>query len=156
VAFDIFLKLVSGVGSPDVLGGESLNQKHANEIDVHSFSWGESRDGTTADPQELAFVTPVSIASPHLAKFCAEGTPIQSAQLSVNTSNLKSPTELLMIKLTGVTVGSYQLGVADTDPEPTDRFTLAFSTIDITKRGQGANGSPASSNATIIFPPPAT
>jgi type VI secretion system secreted protein Hcp len=151
VAFDIFLKFGAAP-----LGGESVSDKHRNEIDVHSFSWGESRDAATADPQELAFVAPVSIASPHLAKFCAEGTSIPFAQISVNTGSVKSPVELLMIKLVDVTVGSYQLGVAATDPQVTDRFTLAFSTIDITKRGSGANGTPAESTAQIVFPPPAT
>jgi type VI secretion system secreted protein Hcp len=150
VAFDIFLKITS-------LSGESINDKHKGEIDVHSFSWGQSRDGGTAQPQELAFVTPVSIASPQLAKLCAEGTPIESAQLSVNTASLKAGNELLMIKLGGITVGSYQLGVADTDPGLTDRFTLAFSSINIAKRGQSPTGAIGDvSEATIVFPPQIT
>jgi type VI secretion system secreted protein Hcp len=154
VAFDIFLKLVSGDG---VIAGESTSEKHKSEIDVQSFSWGESHDGGTADAQEVAFVTPMSIASPQIAKACAEGTQIVSAQISVNNASLKGASELLMIKLAGVIVGSYQLGIAESDPQLTDRFTLAFAHMDVTKTLQRPDGSlGAASQASLDFPPPAS
>lgn len=153
MAFDIFLKFAGG---PVDIPGESINDKHKNEIDVLSFSWGESRDGATADPQELALVTPLSIASPLLAEACALGTPIATAQLSINNVSVKNTGELLMIKLSGVTVGSYQLAVAETDPQMTDRFTLAFSSISIAKRHQATDGSfDPGTSVSIDFPPPA-
>lgn len=152
MAFDLFLKFADGPPIP----GESVNEKHKNEIDVLSFSWGESRYGAAAEPQEVALVTPLSIASPLIAEACALGTPIGTAQLSVNNSSVKANGELLMIKLSGVTVGSYQLAVAETDPQVTDRFTLAFSSISITKRRQNNDGSLDPANpVTIQFPPPA-
>ncbi len=151
MAFDIFLKFDSSA-----LAGESVNEKHKSEIDVHSFSWGESRDGATTDPQELAVVTPLSIASPQLAKFCAERTTIPSATISVNAISAKGVGDLLMIKLKDVTVGSYQLGVADTDAGLSDRFTLAFQSMHIAKRRQADNGSIGTvSEADIDFSPPA-
>jgi type VI protein secretion system component Hcp len=155
VAFDIFLKFVGGAGGP--LTGESIASKHANEIDVQSFSWGESRDGAAADPQELALVTPISKASPQIAKYCAEGTPIGSAVLSVNASSAKIGGELLMIKLMSVTVGSYQLGVADSDAQFTDRFTLAFQSVDIRKNLQNpvTGAVTAGDTVSIDFSPPA-
>jgi type VI secretion system secreted protein Hcp len=153
VAFDIFLKFAGG---PKQIDGESVNDKHKNEIDVLSFSWGESRDGATADPQELALVTPLSIASPLIAEACALGSQITTAQLSVNAPSLKNAGELLMIKLANVTVGSYQVAATETDPQVTDRFTLAFETISITKRRQNSDGSFASADPVVIpFPPPA-
>jgi type VI secretion system secreted protein Hcp len=153
VAFDIFLKFAGGA---QPIEGESVNDKHKNEIDVLSFSWGESRDGATADPQELAFVTPLSVASPLIAEACALGTQIQTAQLSVNNASVKGTAELLMIKLSNVTVGSYQLAIAETDPQATDRFTLAFQSINIVKGTQSATGSiGAGTEVTIEFPPPA-
>ena len=151
MAFDLFLKLISG-GNP--IPGESINDKHKDEIDVRSFSWGESRDAGATDPQELAVVTPVSRASPQIAQLCAAGTLFESAQLSVNNATVKGLSELLMIKLSGVSVGSYQLGVAESDPQLTDRFTLAFRRIDITERVQQPDGSLApGSSVTIDFPP---
>ena len=149
MAFDIFLKLAG-------LPGDAITKGHEDEIDVQSFSWGESRDGTTADPQEMAFVTPLSKASPVIAKHCAEGTPIASAEISVNTGSLKLAGELLMIKLAGITVGSYQLGVADTDPAFNDRFTLAFQSVTVTKRQGSATGAiGGATSVDISFPPPA-
>jgi type VI protein secretion system component Hcp len=153
VAFDIFLKLEGGRGGP--LLGDSVSDKHKSEIDVHSFSWGESHDGTTADPHELAFVTPISSASPQIAKYCAEGTQITSATISINTSSLKVANELLMIKLLDVSIGSYQLGIADTDADLADRFTLAFRSMDITKRVQRADGGIGTvTQVNISFQPP--
>jgi type VI secretion system secreted protein Hcp len=152
VAFDIFLKFDDAT-----LAGESRSDKHKDEIEVLSFSWGASRDAGRTDPQELAFVTPVSVASPTIAKFCAEGTPIGAAQISVNSPSAKGDAELLMIKLANIVVGSYQLGGALTDPQVADRFTLAFTSMTISKRRQNADGSVGTAvSQTIEFPPPAT
>ena len=58
MAFDIFLKLTNSANV--LIKGESAVKGHENEIEVQSFSWGESHDGGVTDPQEMAFVTPVS------------------------------------------------------------------------------------------------
>ncbi len=154
MAFDIFLKLTDGANV--LIKGESVVKGHENEIEVQSFSWGESRDARGTDPQEMAFVTPVSVASPTIAKLCADGTPLGSGELSVSAASLKGTSEVLMIKLATVTLGSYQLGAAETDPAMTDRFTLAFETMEVTKRRQNSDGSSgAGVTETITFPPPA-
>lgn len=154
MAFDIFLKLTDGANV--LIKGESVVKGHENEIEVQSFSWGESRDAGVTDPQEMAFVTPVSIASPTIARLCADGTPLGSGELSVSAASLKGTSEVLMIKLATVTLGSYQLGAAETDPAMTDRFTLAFETMEVTKRRQNSDGSSgAGVTETITFPPPA-
>jgi type VI secretion system secreted protein Hcp len=155
VAFDIFLKLTDSANV--LIKGESAVKGHENEIEVQSFSWGESRDAGVTDPQEIAFVTPVSVASPTIARLCADGTPLGSGELSLSAASIKGTTsEVLMIKLATVTLGSYQLGAAETDPAMTDRFTLAFEKMEITKRRQNPDGSiGAGVTETINFPPPA-
>ena len=154
MAFDIFLKLTDGANV--LIKGESVVKGHENEIEVQSFSWGESRDGGVTDPQEMAFVTPVSVASPTIARLCADGTPLGSGELSVSAASLKGTSEVLMIKLATVTLGSYQLGAAEADPAMTDRFTLAFEKMEVTKRRQNPDGSiGAGVTETINFPPPA-
>ena len=98
----------------------------------------------------------MSIASPQIAKACAEGRTDPSAQISINNASVKGSSELLMIKLANVIVGSYQLGVAESDPQLTDRFTLAFRHMDVTKNVQRADGSlGTASQASLDFPPPA-
>ena len=155
MAFDIFLKLTNSANV--LIKGESVVKGHENEIEVQSFSWGESRDAGVTDPQEMAFVTPVSIASPTIARLCADGTPLGSGELSVSAASLTGTSEVLMIKLATVTLGSYQLGAAETDPAMTDRFTLAFEKMEITKRRQNPDGSVGDPfTETINFPPPAT
>lgn len=141
MAFDIFLKLTDGLGV--LIKGESSVKGHQNEIEVQSFSWGESRDGGVSDPQEMAFVTPVSIASPTIAKLCADGTPVSTAEISVVRAGGEVGTPIF-IKIRDLAVGSYQLGAAETDPGLTDRFTLSFRTMGLTTRQQnpatGATG----------------
>ena len=155
MAFDIFLKLTDGANV--LIKGESVVKGHENEIEVQSFSWGESRDAGVTDPQEMAFVTPVSVASPTIARLCADGTPLGTGELTLSAASLKGTTsEVLMIKLATVTLGSYQLGAAESDPEMTDRFTLAFEKMEITKRRQNPDGSiGAGVTETIDFAPPA-
>ena len=137
MAFDIFLKLTDGLGV--LIKGESSAKGHQNEIEVLSFSWGQSRDGGVADPQEMAFVTPVSIASPTIAKLCADGTLVSTAEISVVRVGGAVGTPIF-IKIRDLAVGSYQLGAAGTDPGLTDRFTLSFRTMGLTTRQQKATG----------------
>ena len=150
MAFDIFLKLTSS--NNVLIKGESNVKGHENQIEVQSFSWGESRDGGVTNPQEMAFVTPVSIASPTIAKLCAEGTPLVAGELSVVWTG-GTPVQ---IKLADLAVGSYQLGAAETDPVLTDRFTLSFRTMAITKRQQNANTGATGAEVTVLldFSPP--
>jgi len=155
VAFDIFLKLTGGDGV--LIKGESVVKGHENQIEVHSFSWGESRDAGTTDPQEMALVTPMSIASPTIAKVCAEGTPVSLAEISVVRVGGEVGTPVV-IRLGNLRIGSYQLGVAETDPGLSDRFTLSFASMEITKRQQNpATGATAGEvTSTLSFPPPVT
>jgi type VI protein secretion system component Hcp len=154
VAFDIFLKLTGDNGV--LIKGESVVKGHENEIEVHSFSWGESRDAGVTDPQEMALVTPMSVASPTIAKLCADGTPVSLAQISVVRTGGAAGTPVV-IKLAGGSIGSYQLGVAETDPGLSDRFTLSFTTMELTKRQQNPiTGATAGEVTTALqFPPPA-
>lgn len=153
MAFDIFLKLTDGNGV--LIKGESFVKGHENQIEVQSFSWGESRDGGVTDPQEMAFVTPVSIASPTIAKLCAQGTAVGTAEISVVRAGGEIGTPVFL-KLVNLTIGSYQLGAAETDPVLTDRFTLGFRAMDITKRRQDPNTGATTGGVTenIDFFPP--
>jgi type VI protein secretion system component Hcp len=153
VAFDIFLKLTDS--NNVLIKGESIVKGHENQIEVQSFSWGQSRDGGATDPQEMAFVTPVSIASPTIAKLCAEGTPLVTGELSLVRAGGEVGTPV-QIKLADLAVGSYQLGAAETDPVLTDRFTLSFRTMTVTKRQQNPTTGATGAEVTVLldFSPP--
>jgi type VI secretion system secreted protein Hcp len=85
MAFDCFLKI-------DGIDGESQDDRHAREIDVLSFSWGESNAGAAAhgggagagkvSMQDFHFTMRFNRASPLLARACATGQHIRSAVLT--------------------------------------------------------------------------
>ena len=84
MAVDIFLKL-------DPIKGESLDDKHKDEIDILSWSFGESQSGTfhsgsgggagKVSVQDLHFTHFVDKATPELFKVCANGKHIDTAIL---------------------------------------------------------------------------
>src|SRR5215467_4457174 len=73
--------------------GESKDSKHPNTIEVESFSWGASNDGSAAHGsgagtgkvhfQDVHFTTQVNKSSPELLLACANGKHIKKAQLFV-------------------------------------------------------------------------
>ena len=84
-AVDYFLKI-------DGIQGESRDDRHKDEIDIESFSWGETQSGTFAvgggggagkvSMQDFHFTMPVNKASPALFLACAQGDHIKNAILT--------------------------------------------------------------------------
>jgi type VI secretion system secreted protein Hcp len=70
----------------DGIKGESTDAKHPNTIEIESYSWGASNDGSAAHGsgagagkvhfQDLHFTAQVSKASPELLLACASGRHI--------------------------------------------------------------------------------
>ena len=144
-AFDYFLRL-------DGIPGESLDAKHKGEIDVLSWSWGESQEiaatpggGSGAGKvamTDLHVSARISKASPKLLLACAAGTHIKDAVLSGRRTAGKSQAEFLTFSLSDVLVSAYQTGGA-TAESPLDAISLNFSKIEMTYREQTAKGSVA-------------
>ena len=140
-AFDYFLKL-------DGIPGESVDAKHKGEIDVLSWSWGESLP-TPANPAsgggsgkvamtDLHVSANLSKASPQLLLACAAGTHVKSAVLTGRKGG-KAQAEFLTFSLSDVLVSAYQTGGA-TAEAPLDSISLSFSKIEMTYREQSAKG----------------
>ena len=130
-ANDIFLK-IAGVQ------GESTDDKHKNEIDVLSWSWGTStgtaktKRGTIAPQciQDLALTKFVDSATPQLIMLAVMGQTAKDATLSVRKSGVKEQQEFLILKMTDVMVTSYQTGGSSGNESPlVDSVMLSFSTI---------------------------
>src|SRR6478609_2866958 len=102
MAFDAFLKL-------DGIDGESTDDKHKNEIEVLSYSWGltQSSSGDSgggggagkATFQDLHFVSHLSKASPMLFLKCATGQHIKEGLITVRKAG-GGQLEYLKITLT--------------------------------------------------------
>ena len=148
---DYFLKL-------DGIDGESQDQKHKNEIDVMSFSWGEKQTGTSyqgggsgagkVQMNDFTFTMTVNKASPKLLLNCANGAAIKSAILTCRKAG-KDQQEYYKITMTDllvssyITAGGYQTGAiagAVELPVPTDHISLNYSTISFSYSPQKADG----------------
>jgi type VI secretion system secreted protein Hcp len=140
-AFDYFLKL-------DGIPGESVDAKHKGEIDVLSWSWGESQPAPPVSGggagagkvsmTDLHVSANLSKASPQLLLACAAGTHVKSAVLTGRKGG-KAQSEFLTFSLSDVLVSAYQTGGA-TAEAPLDSISLSFSKIEMTYREQSAKG----------------
>ena len=141
-AFDYFLKI-------DGIPGESTDAKHKDEIEVLSWSWGETQEiapspgggGGTGKVAmtDLHVSANISKASPQLLLACASGKHIKSAVLAGRRGG-KAQAEFLTFSLSDVLVSAYQTGGA-TAEAPLDSISLNFSKIEMTYREQTAKGS---------------
>ena len=143
MAVDYFLKI-------DGVPGESADSKHKGEIQLESFTWGESSPGGAGpgggggagkvQMQDLVVTMLVSKASPRLMLACASGKHYKEAVLTARRAG-KAQQEFLVFKLKDVTVTSYQTAGAAGAEAPVDQASLGFSTIQLEYRPQKADGS---------------
>ena len=143
-AVDFFLKL-------DGIEGESTDSKHKGEIDLESWSWGESQSGGHSagggggagkvSMQDFHFVMKINKASPKLMLSCAEGAHIKSGILTCRKAG-KEQQEFLKITMSELLVSSYQTGGSGhADIIPTDQISINFSKIEFEYKEQKADGS---------------
>jgi type VI secretion system secreted protein Hcp len=141
MASDIFAKIGD-------IKGESLDDKHKDEIEVLSFSWGVTNGGTMAAGSgggegkaafhDLSFTHTVDKASPVLMASCATGAHIKEATITHRKSG-KGQQEFLVVKMTdvlitGVTHGGGGDGTSET-------VTLQFAKVNVEYKPQKADGS---------------
>ncbi len=135
----------------DGIEGESKDDKHKNEIDIETWSWGQTNVGDAAyrggegagkvSAQDFHFVMKVNKASPKLMEACASGEGIKKAVLTATKAG-KTEQDFLKVTLNDFIVSSYQtLGGASTDVLPSDQITLNFSKMEMEYKEQQAGGS---------------
>jgi type VI secretion system secreted protein Hcp len=141
MAVDYFLKI-------DGIDGESRDAKHKNEIEVLSWSWGESAPvghpgggagSGKVQMQDLNFNTRLSKASPHLLLACASGKHLKSALLTARKAG-KDQQEFLTFSLSDLLVSSYQTGGSEGLEVPMDSVSLNFAKIQVEYKELKADG----------------
>jgi type VI secretion system secreted protein Hcp len=141
MAVDYFLKI-------DGIPGESVDQKHKNEIQLEAFSWGAMNDSGPVGGgggagkvrmQDFSFTMRVNKASPKLLLACAKGQHLKLATFTARREG-KAQQEFLVYKFTDVLVSSYQTAGTD-DVIPMDQISLAFSRVELEYRPQKPDGS---------------
>jgi type VI secretion system secreted protein Hcp len=146
MAVDYFIKF-------DGIKGESTDAKHKDEIDVESWSWGETQTGPQhpgggggagkVAMQDFHFVMRLNTASPGLMRACATGQHIKTATLYGRKAG-KNQQEYLTFKLTDVLVSSYQTGGSEQADIPIDQVSLNFAKIQVEYKPQRPDGTPGS------------
>ena len=142
MATDIFAKIGD-------IKGESLDDKHKDEIEVLSFSWGVANSGSTgagagggagkATFQELSIVHGIDKATPALLKACATGVHIKDATITHRKAG-KGQQEFLIIKLNDVTITAVTHAGAEDQPYA-ESVSLKFAKVDLEYKPQRSDGS---------------
>ena len=142
---DYFLKI-------DGIEGESTDNKHAKEIDVDAWSWGESQTGSSVpggggggagkvSMQDFSFVMKFNKASPKLMLACATGKHIKSARLAVRRAG-QGQQDYLTFTFLDVLVSSYQTGGTEASGlVPIDQVSLRYAKIEVEYKTQKPDGS---------------
>jgi len=142
MASDIFAKIGD-------IKGESPDDKHKDEIEVLSYSWGVTNAGSIspgagggsgkATFQDLSIVHQIDKASPLLLKACATGQHLKDATITHRKSG-KGQQEYLVVKLNDVIITGVTHGGASGQPI-SESVTLAFAKVDIEYKPQKPDGS---------------
>jgi len=133
----------------DGIKGESTDAKHKDEIDVESWSWGETLQTGPAGGggggagkvamQDFHFVMKLNKATPSLMRACATGQHIKLATLTGRKAG-KDQQEYLTIKFTDVLVSSYQTGGSEGGDAPIDAVSLNFAKIEVEYKPRKPDG----------------
>ena len=143
MAMDIFIKIGD-------LKGESIDDKHKDEIHVLAWSWGMSQSGTThAGPgggsgkvavQDLSFTHFIDKSSPNLMLACANGKHFSEALLTVRKAGEK-PLEYLKITMNDLIITSCTTGGSGGEDRITENVSLNFAKFKVEYTPQKKDGS---------------
>jgi len=143
MASDIFAKIGD-------IKGESLDDKHKDEVEVLSFSWGVSNDAAIksggsgggagkASFHDFSFTHNVDKASPVLLRACATGTHLKEATITRRKAG-KGQQEYLVIKMSDVIITGVSLGDSS-GATGSENVTMAFAKVDFEYKPQKSDGS---------------
>jgi type VI secretion system secreted protein Hcp len=140
---DYFLKI-------DGIEGESTDSKHSKEIELLSWGWSETNQGSMASSSgggggkvamgDFSFSMHVNTASPKLMLACASGEHIKKATLTCRKAG-KEQQEFLKIDFTDFLVSAYTTGGSPGETVPVEQISFNFTQIEIKYKAQKADGS---------------
>jgi type VI secretion system secreted protein Hcp len=142
-AVDYFLKI-------EGIDGESADAKHKGEIDLDSWTWGETQGGTMSagggggagkvQMQDFHFTMKVNKATPKLILACATGEHIKKGVLTCRKAG-KEQQEFLKYTFTDLLISSYQTGGASSGSAiPNDQISFNYAKMEVEYKEQKADG----------------
>jgi len=142
MASDIFAKIGD-------IKGESLDDKHKGEVEVLSWSWGVSQEGSMAHGSgggsgkanfsDFHMTHYIDKASPVLMKACATGEHIKEATITVRKAG-KGQQEYLIIKMNDILITSVQPSGSGSE-SGVESVSMQSSKVDLEYKPQKADGS---------------
>jgi type VI secretion system secreted protein Hcp len=142
MAVDMFIKIGD-------LKGESVDDKHKEEIDVLAWSWGMSKSGTThlgtvpspgkVNVQDISFTKYVDKSSPNLMQYCCNGKHFAEALLTVRKAG-ETPLEYLKLTLKDLMITAVSTGGSGGEDRLTENVTLNFSQFKVEYTPQKKDG----------------
>ena len=142
MASDIFAKLGD-------IKGESLDDKHKDEIEILSYSWGVTNAGSMgygsgggegkAQFHDLSFTHKIDKASPVLMQYCATGVHLKEATITHRKAG-KGQQEYLVVKMNDVIITSVTHGGSG-EGSHSENVSLAFGKVDLEYKPQKPDGS---------------
>jgi type VI secretion system secreted protein Hcp len=141
MAVDIFAKIGD-------IKGESIDDKHKDEIEVLSYSWEVSNPGSMgfgtgggegrAKFHDLSFIHRIDKASPVLMQACAIGTHYKDGTITHRKAG-KSQHEYLVVKMNDIVI----TGVKHqrNDDGHSETVSLAFAKVNVEYKAQKPDGS---------------
>ena len=144
MASDIFAKIGD-------IKGESLDDKHKDEIEVLSWSWGVTHADTQrggggggggegkASFHDLTFTHNIDKSSPVLLKGCATGEHLKEATITHRKAG-KGQQEFLIVKMNDVIITSVTNGDSSEGGQ-VETVSLTFAKVDLEYRPQKPDGS---------------
>ena len=142
MAVDMFFKIGD-------LKGESVDDKHAGEIDVLAWSWGMSQSGTThmgtgagagkVNVQDISFTKYVDKSSPNLMQYCCNGKHFPEALLTVRKAG-ENPLEYLKITIKDLMIAAVTTGGSGGEDRLTENVTLNFAQFKVEYTPQKKDG----------------
>jgi type VI secretion system secreted protein Hcp len=143
MAYDTFAKLGD-------IKGESPDDKHKDEIEVLSYSWGVSNAGSMAHGSgggegkatfhDLSFTHKVDKASPVLLQACATGVHLKDGTITVRKAG-KGQQEFLVIKMNDIIITSVTQGGGGGADGASENVSIAFAKVNLEYKPQKADGS---------------
>ena len=129
--------------------GEATDDKHKDEIDIESFSWGmthpvqlggtgHSAGETTAS--QLVVTKTVCKASPNLMKFCMNAKVFPEVLLTCRKRG-ENPIDYMKIKMKNAMVGSLQDSGSGEGAPAHESVSFAFTAVEVEYTPQKDDGS---------------
>ena len=140
MAEDIFAKIGD-------IKGESTDDKHKDEIEVLSYSWGVANTAPTGPGgagkavfQDVTIVHGIDKSTPSLFKACATGVHLKDATITHRKAG-PARHEYLIVKLNDVLITSVSHS-ATADQQDFESVSLSFGKVHLEYRPQRPDGTP--------------